>query len=314
MDSIDVGQRPSARGDRHRQWKARMEDLQSDIDKEIARLTDRPPRKRSRRWTLLFVGAQGEVRRIERFAGMALAVALVMAILALTATSLALISRRPMAENRRLGAALKQVEKDNRRLQEEKELLLARLVVMEEQVRSRDEGETAAVGKDESERPAAGGEETTASAAEAPAPVLPEPAAEAEPAPAATPQPVTPPVAVEDLTVTRDAEAGTLAVRFKILNAGPESEPVSGRTFVVMETADADVTHYLTIPRVPLENGRPAKVTNGRYFSIARFNHVTFKAKDKGADRPFHRATVYVFALSGELLLQRPFPIAKKTP
>ena len=121
------------------------------------------------------------------------------------------------------------------------------------------------------------------------------------------------PVAVESLAFSHDIETRELAVRFKLINNGPESDPVSGRTFVVIEPEDPDAP-FITIPRVSLENGRPARIASGRYFSIARFNIVTFKAKDSGKPHRFRGATVFVFALSGELLLKRHFPIQKKVP
>lgn len=297
-----------------------MDDLQRDIHREMERLTVRPKRRRPRRWTLLFVGAKGQVRRIERFAVMTAAVMALLSAAALAALSLYLIYQQPLAESRRLRSILAQVRQENRRLTEEKELLLAELVVVKETA-SRQGGAPAPTAELMSD-PEPGLKtvpalpaDSAVSARLAPAPPAPKPKT-IEPAPAvlADTQPVPPaPVAVEGLAFSHDAETRELTVRFKLMNAGPESEPVSGRTFVVMET-DLPDTPFLTLPRVPLENGRPVRITNGRYFSIARFNIVTFKAKDPGDPDRFRSATVFVFALSGELLLKRHFPLSKKAP
>lgn len=301
-----------------------MDDLQRNIQREMERLTARPARRRPRRWTLLFVGAKGEVRRIERFAGMAVAVMALLSVAALAALSIYLIYQQPLAESRRLKTTLAQVSKENRRLTEEKELLLAELVVVQETARRQGGTPEATVESTPQPMPEPAPVVETKPAVRAdstvPEPIVAAPTAPkpktVEPAPAVLveAQPVaSATVAVEDLVLSRDAETRELTVRFKLMNTGPESEAVSGRTFVVMET-DAPDAPFLTIPRVPLENGRPVRITNGRYFSIARFNTVTFKTADPGDSKRFRSATVFVFALSGELLLKRHFPIPKKVP
>ncbi|MBI9086742.1 MAG: hypothetical protein JEZ11_24310 [Desulfobacterales bacterium] len=298
-----------------------MDDLQRDIQREMERLTARPTRRRPGRWTLLFVGAKGEVRRIERFAGMAVAVMALLSASALAALSLYLIYQQPLAESHRLKTTLAEVRKENRRLTEEKELLLAELVVIQETARRQGGAPEAAA--ESTPRPMPEPEPTVETKptvradSTVPAPIVAAPTAPKpktiEPASADDHPVPTVSVAVEDLVFSHDAETRELAVRFKLMNTGLESEPVSGRTFVVMET-DAPDAPFLSIPRVPLENGRPLRITNGRYFSIARFNTVTFKAKDPGDPNRFRSATVFVFALSGELLLKRHFPISKKVP
>jgi hypothetical protein len=309
-----------------------MEDLQRDIQREVDRLTARRYPKRRRAWTLLFVGAQGQVRRIERFAGLALLGAVFILAGALATVCLYLVYKRPMAENLQLSAELATARQENQALKGQKDLMLARLVVAESRGKKRPVPPTpdltdalrtemaplptvpppgaAASGPDPLPLP----RPLSARAPTPPAPAIA--AAETTPAGNGTAggQPArdaSPRVVVEALAVSREAGTGAISIQFRIRNTGPQTEPISGRTFVILEPATGDNGDALTVPRVPLENGRPAVVKKGRYFSIARFNTVTFKTTDPVDLKRFRKATVLVYALSGELFMERSFSIEK---
>jgi hypothetical protein len=58
-----------------------------------------------------------------------------------------------------------------------------------------------------------------------------------------------------------------------------------------------------------MESGRPSEIKNGRPFSITRFKTIRFKAPYQAGPEPFETATILVYASSGELLLEKRFPV-----
>ena len=116
-------------------------------------------------------------------------------------------------------------------------------------------------------------------------------------------------VDVEDFKVFRDAGENLIKVQFKLINTGSDSKPVSGYTFVALKDESDNQENQLVLPRGKLISGKPSRIKNGRYFSILRFKTVKYQLKDLKDPRRFKDAAVMVFTPSGDLLLEKSFPV-----
>ena len=149
-----------------------MEDNQRDIQREVNRDQTPPASKRKQQWTVLFVGEHGEVRRIHRFRAWVIFFGLLLTAAVATAVGLYVIYQTPQKENRQLRAELTMVREQLNRLASEKDLLLARLVLMESRIEAAKakQADAAAVTDDQT---APGGSAETGDAASPPADAAP---------------------------------------------------------------------------------------------------------------------------------------------
>ncbi|MEA3428028.1 MAG: hypothetical protein U9Q84_02165, partial [Thermodesulfobacteriota bacterium] len=99
---------------------------------------------------------------------------------------------------------------------------------------------------------------------------------------------------------------------FKIVNTSQNAQRVSGHAFVMLKQIEADKKSWLTFPSVPLVSGKPALFKKGQYFSILRFKIMKFKTGNVTDSEQFKTATVFVFSTTGELLLEKSFPVEIK--
>ena len=67
------------------------------------------------------------------------------------------------------------------------------------------------------------------------------------------------------------------------------------------------------MPNVPLVSKRPSEIDKGRRFSISRFKQVYLTTNIKSPPQLYKTATVFVFSVSGELLLEKDLPVEIKT-
>ncbi len=258
--------------------------------------------KKKRRWTVLFVDEQGETRTLPRFKGMVTMVVFLLLMLTAWSAVSYYLYRNARNRNDRILAANHRYREQLTTLQNENELLTARVVLLRSRL---NDGAPTAPGDEETEAV----EENIASDTSAEEDSGPLPAADAE-NDTDTPGDVTVPVVdVEDLVVSHDALNEAIWVTF-ILRKTDESEgPVSGRTFVILKGDQMDSSRWLTFPNVDFSGGKPTRIRNGRYFSISRFNYVKFKAPYNDNPQRFRHATVLVYALDGRLLLEKHFDI-----
>ena len=120
-------------------------------------------------------------------------------------------------------------------------------------------------------------------------------------------------VAVEDFSVAYEPDGKNLNAQFKIKNAGPESQPVSGRTVLVLKGDDLPTNQWLVMPAVTMAGEVPSG-KKGKLFSIRRFRTMNFTFKSPDYFDEFQTAVVYVFLRSGELLLEEDFPVTLPPP
>ena len=149
------------------------------------------------------------------------------------------------------------------------------------------------------DKPAADRPEVAKEAASAPAPKV-----------AAEPEPVVG-VAVEKLEVAYRGSENVIASEFTIRNTG--NTQARGRAVVVLSAGQDDNAPRLSLPRVPLNNGRPQGGSGSR-FAIKRFMRLKIQRKVAEPGLTFDTADVFVFDRQGKLLQTKTFAVTLQIP
>ncbi len=289
-------------------------------------------------WTLLFIGDHGKIIRLQKFKGLMITCVIASVITLTAAVCLGFFYYDEVVKNSLLEDSLRDSRQKIRSLRDEKDILLARVVVAESK-RSPRKGKTTVKAKAVTVKK----KEITQETLLAPAELLPEKSA-AKPAAtvvmAAEPEnrlevktepagpleildsnsPGDPPtiITIDDFFSIVEPDSNRLRIKYKIRNVDPDSNPVSGRTFLILKSKSQAPENWTVVPVVELASGKPANVKKGRSFSITRFKTIRFKAPYHNDSVPYETATILVYAMSGELLLEKSFPIEdrqiKQTP
>ncbi|MCG2759070.1 MAG: hypothetical protein L6263_11640, partial [Desulfobacteraceae bacterium] len=117
---------------------------------------------------------------------------------------------------------------------------------------------------------------------------------------------------IKDFSILFEPDTAALNVQFKIVNTSQNDQPVSGHAFVILKQNEDDQSSWLTFPSVPLVSGKPTLFKKGQYFSILRFKTIKLQMRNMTDPKLFKTATVFVFTTTGELLLEKSFPIEIK--
>lgn len=245
------------------------------------------PKKRTGRWTFLFVEDRGRVISIGPYKGLTITSAL--AILAVVAFAIGfyLLFGRETGENKRLQNALEASRQNAAVLRDEKERLMVRLVLTESKLKTGQDKRT-------DEKPAS----VTTVAASAPDKFT-RSARDAE----------LQDIHLEDLIVLNEPGNRRLKIEFKLKKTGTSIETVSGYAFLILKPDKIEHKQWVTIPPVPLISGKPAHVRGGQYFSIARFKSIKFEHKySPGQDR-FQYVTIFIYGTDEKLLLEKELPV-----
>ena len=295
-----------------------MEDIQRKLEKDVVSQTLTKALKRTRRWTLIFVGNNGRIVNIRMFRGWITISAVTVFMGAVAAFGFYFLYQSTMDENKRLRSSLGVTRQEVKSLRHQKDILMARLVVagsnaelsrkanvpkvqvkdnvialqdppvQKVQIEAKhdadnaDKNDVAELGKDPDK---------------ATVPV----------------QPQKPPsVGVEDLTVSFDSYSNSLKVEFIVRKMDPDLQSVSGRTFAILKPDETDDRKWFALPAVALVAGKPVRPKQGQFFGIARFKSITLEAKNLSVLNPYKYATVFVFSTSGDLVLEKTFNIEIK--
>jgi len=293
-----------------------MENIQRDLAKEVAALQSSKPTRKSRRWTLLFVGDHGSVITIRWFRWIVTLWALLLVLAVVVSGTLYYLYRHTRNVNVGLQRSLDTIQQQIAGLQRDKEVLMAQLVVAETErekiggkIDSKSVEKKAPGDRQEDRAPKESGSSSQA-ALQSEASVSESNGKSASEGPPDVPvAQENDKVSIEEFNVFHETASNTFRVQFLLRNAGSDSNPVSGYTAVILKKTNTQPDKWLTLPTVKLEAGVPTGNRRGQYFSIARFKTVRSTVKSKIDPRQFNFATAYVFDTDGNLLLEKDFPI-----
>jgi hypothetical protein len=276
-----------------------------------------------RRWTLLFIGDHGNVIALKRLKAIIMAAAFIFFSTICAGIILFFVNHDTIAKNKELQKFLEKSKTQIETLRHEKEVLMARLVIAESKAKNNIAESRKNQGEIDSTNPTA----------PKPQSVLKEPGAKKEPlekeeqknppvATVAQPKPlavetdkVAPvlSVAVEDFSISSEPNSENLNAQFKIKNTSAQSQPISGHAVVVLKGDDLPKQEWLVMPAVDMIGDIPSG-SKGKTFSIQRFRTMNFPFKTPDHFDAFETAVVYVFLISGELLLEEDFPVTLPPP
>ena len=287
-----------------------MENIQRKLEKDVTRLTSAKPLKRKRRWTLLLVGNDGKTIAVRMFKTVVVFFLIVMFSAIATALSFHYLYKSTKEKNRWLESKIEANQRQIRFLRHGKDILMARLLINESKLKEYSSKtqipepqsipEEVAKNKEEVEKevnPAAINEPVTEQTRE----ILADDQTE-EPAI----------VGVEDFAVSFDSYTDSVKVNFIIKKTNPHFTNVSGRALVVLKPDAIHYDNWVSMPSIELVSGRPSRKDRGQYFSISRFKHITLESTGLNPPVLFKYATIYVFSLDGEQLLEKNLSIEMK--
>jgi hypothetical protein len=271
--------------------------------KEIKNQPLPKPEKRIRRWSLMFVGDHGEIISVGRFKLMAISLVFVMIIVVASAACLYFFSKSNIEENLNLKTALGSLQQKVEALQDEKDILMVRLVMAESKLEPKQDKNQNKLAKSVN-APIASVEKRSdieIGVSETPAQPVQTKKLQA--------------IDVKDVTVRHELlgiGGSSLRIKFTLNKIDQNPENVSGRAFVVLKHDEDDKDQWLVLPSVPLISGKPSRIKSGKYFSIARFKSMHFEKNYLDVPKLFKNMTVYIFGKTGDLMLKKEFPIEIK--
>jgi hypothetical protein len=251
--------------------------------------------KRDRRWTLMFIGDRGKTITFKSFKGVVITVIFMLLATAAVAGGFYYLYRDEARKNDVLQNEMDNLQRVLTSLRNEKEILMARLVVAESRVKEsytkNDEPES----DNEPARVRLSGVTVQSD----------------QKADSSQSEPVFK-VDVDDFIVFHEPDINMLRVEYKVRNIGSKEQPVSGKTVVVLKNTDEPQSEWLPLPSVPLVSGKPTGQW-GQPFSIFNFRTIRFKVNDQPGPDQFNTATVFVYSLTGDMLLEKDFAVGIKS-
>ncbi|MFO7666149.1 MAG: hypothetical protein R6V76_05990 [Desulfobacterales bacterium] len=235
--------------------------------------------------TIILLGDDGKVKHIRIIRGMIITLLLVQIVILCSGVYFFSSGMRFVEDKRVMENELIIAQKKYLTIRDEKDMLMARLVLAESEVNKETGG--ARVSKTA---------ETSASAS----------AVQLPPTPVNSGR-----ISVDDINVFHEAGAKRLKIKFDIKN-NQNSRQVSGYSFVILKENEIGEAGWLTIPFVSLDSKRPAAVNKGRYFSTSKITTVNLATNIRSVPLRFKLATVLLYSVSGELLLEKNFPVIVK--
>jgi hypothetical protein len=277
--------------------------------------TPKPSRrpKPDKRWTLLFIGNHGRTITLKRFKGIVLIAFLILSVTVAAVAGLFLWNQNIIREKRQLETQIDGLKEELTALRHDKDILMTRVVLAESKVREKngDDGSEQQTEEETDIQDKEGTgkkEQTPASAAEAEE--TPEQnTAEAKGDTDTKPSDSGMSVAIEDFKITGSSGGRRLKVQFKIKNTSKKPQHVSGHAIVVLKGAQVDKNSWMSIPGMPLVDGKPTGRHRGYTFGINYFRTMRFSSAAPRDPEKYETASVYVFTSSGELLLEQDFAV-----
>lgn len=265
--------------------------------------------KRDRYWSVMLVGDHGRVIPFRHFKGLAITLCVGFILMLIAIIVMAILYTHQMKKLETLHARISEVQQQNSKLRDEKDLSLTRLMLKENK-------RTAKTERPKPIEPA----ETATSAPNVVKKDTKEPIKSSlKPKKQATKNKWM--ADIRNFSVSYDARQEMLKAQFRIYNTSKPKKPLSGRSVMVFKVLDEPSIKWLTVPQVQLEDGKPP-ADKGQPFQIRNYFTMRFRAYRQKAPIRYNAATAYVFSAEGKLLASKdlafkievPLPEKKEAP
>ena len=204
------------------------------------------------------------------------------------------------------------VVQENRSLRDEKDQMLAQLVILESTLKSGEEGDpTMGTGRS----PASGERKKDVDPETTSSDVSKEEKPKAAPADAVieaatSDQSMIPPVTIanRNLVVCQDPQSSLMRVEYKVMNIGAKDSPAAGRSVIVLKGPNMNTEDWIVLPNVPLLDLRPSG-ERGKRFHIYNFRTLKYTVESSAVKGRLESATIFTYTEDGKLLMERDYPL-----
>jgi len=265
-----------------------------------------------KKWSILFIGEDGKVVTIKHFKGIVIGLAMLLSILILVLIILyyQYQNRTEWAET--LRKDMTGVVAENRSLKDEKDQMLARLVILESKLKAREQqGPPEGIGK------MPGKEEPPKNVAKEPSAQVADREKDpkggqkqASTTPATESNAQVPPISIanKNLIVCQDPTSDYMRVEYKVFNTGAKDAPVAGRSIIILKGNNMNSEDWIVLPNVPLSDLKPSG-ERGKRFRIYNFRTIKYKVQSSAVKGRLETATIFTFTDDGKLVMERDYPI-----
>lgn len=266
-----------------------------------------------KKWNILFIGEDGRVVTVKHFKGIVAGVTMSLTILV---AAVAVLYYQYQNRTQLVGAlknAMTDVAEENRDLKEEKDQMLARLAILESELKVH-AAPAAPQGVDTPQDSGA----PLQDAGSEPAPLtradvekeqkkLPgEAAPDAQEGSGDGAPPIS--IANMNLIVCQDPDADFMRVEYKVMNTGAKDAPVAGRSVIVLKGDNMNPEDWIVLPNVPLLDLKPTG-ERGKRFRIYNFRTLKYQVTPPADKGRFENATIFTYTEDGKLLMERDYPL-----
>jgi hypothetical protein len=248
----------------------------------------------------MLVGDHGRVIPFRHFKALAITLCVGFILMLIAIIVMAILYTHQMKKLTALHSRLSEVQQQNSKLRDEKDLYLTRLMLKENKRTAK---------------------------SEKPAPKKPAQAATPEPArvkektkepkkPASTEKQATKNKWMADIrkfSVSYDAKQEILKAQFRIYNMSKPKKPLSGRSVIVFKVPDEPPLKWMSVPQVQLKGGKPP-ADKGQPFQIRNYFTMRFRAYRQKAPIQYNAVTAYVFSEEGKLLASKDLAVKIEVP
>ncbi len=115
---------------------------------------------------------------------------------------------------------------------------------------------------------------------------------------------------VEEFSLLYEPDpANELKIQFVMRNRSRKEKTVEGYIFIALKTDGNDNQDSMIIPSAEFSEGKPVEATKGKYFRISRYKTIRFRLSRQIAPERYKTATVFVFNRDGIKQFEKSFPI-----
>jgi len=280
-----------------------MENLPGNLGKHVnSPSKESHPVKRAKRWTILLVDDHGKVISFSRFKEAVIISSSMLFVATIAAVIFLLLYKNALNDNTKLQDILSTSQKKVSTLRNEKDILMARLVISGSKVNTN----SAKKHESKPKKINAYTEKSTSDKKELNAADdkqdvrLPQKHLDEKPAI----------VSVNNFNVYYNKDKNILSVQY-IIKKTTLTAKIAGHTLTILKNNEVNPNEWLILPSDDLIEGKPSGKA-GQTFLISNFRKIKFKAAELTNPNRFKKATVFVFSKKGELLLEKDFPVLIK--